>query len=81
MYIASMLNHAQHKNNTRKRRVGVAVGKRFKVEAYFETRAQIELIDRFAGKRNKSRSEYVADAAMQRVERERIEETEGEQIV
>ncbi len=79
MYIASMLNHAQHKNNTRKRRVGVAVGKRFKVEAYFETRAQIELIDH--ARRKQSRSKYVADAAMQRVERERIEAAEGEQIL
>jgi hypothetical protein len=49
---------------------GIAVCNRFRVDAYFKTREQIETIDRCASLYDESRSQYVTRATLQRVERD-----------
>lgn len=62
---------AKNKQKTRKQRArGIAVGNRFRVDAYFETREQIDQIDGCAEKVRESRSRYVTNATLQRVERD-----------
>jgi uncharacterized protein (DUF1778 family) len=77
MYCLSMINHAQRKNNARKKRVGVAVNKRFKVEAYLESREQVALIDKAANVRKQSRSAFLGLAGVNEARRVLIEAEEG----
>ena len=62
---------ANNKQRPRKQRSrGIAVGNRFRVDAYFESQKEIERIDQCAAKVRESRSRYVTNATLQRVERE-----------
>jgi hypothetical protein len=61
------------KNKQRVRKVpavGIAVGNRFRVDAYFETREQIDAIDACAAQFDISRSKYVTRATLNQVERD-----------
>jgi hypothetical protein len=75
MYCAHMLNHAQRRHKTGKRRVGVAVNKTFKVEAYLESRELIALIDKARAIRKEatglrqSRSAFIGLAAVNEARR------------
>lgn len=69
MYSPCMINHAQHKNNTGKRRGGVRVNKRFKVEAYLESQSQVELLDKAAAMRHQSRSTFLGVSGVAEAER------------
>jgi uncharacterized protein (DUF1778 family) len=69
MYCFAMLNHAQRRNNARKKRVGVAVNKRFKVEAYMESREQVAMLDKAAEIRKQSRSAFLSLAGINEAKR------------
>jgi hypothetical protein len=56
---------------------GIAVGNRFRVDAYFETREVIARIDRCAKKLNISRSRFVTLATLKELRRLQIEHKEG----
>jgi hypothetical protein len=62
--VSFMLNHAQRKNKPRTKRGGVAVAKRFKVEAYLESREQVAMLDKAAEIRKQSRSAFLSLAGI-----------------
>jgi hypothetical protein len=62
---------AKNKQRVRKApAVGIAVGNRFRVDAYFESREQIDEIDACAAQMDISRSKYVTRATINQVERD-----------
>jgi hypothetical protein len=77
-----MVKHAQRKHKASKRRAGVRVNNRFKVEAYFETEKQVFSIDRCVQKLGlRSRSEFVTTATLKECARHEVEAKDGEQLV
>jgi hypothetical protein len=67
----SLVMTANNKQTRRKRTaVGIAVGNRFRVDAYFESEEQIAEIDACAAQFDISRSKYVTRATLNQVERD-----------
>lgn len=66
-------NNKQRKGKAHAR--GIAVGNRFRVDAYFESRAQIEQIDRCAKADGRSRSQYVTAATIEKMQRDCAEKS------
>jgi hypothetical protein len=78
-YFACMT--AKNKQRARKQPAGIAVGNRFRVDAYFESRQVIAQIDQCAKKINLSRSRFVTMATLKELRRLQIEAKEGVKLV
>jgi hypothetical protein len=65
-YYARMVKHAQRKNKTStNKQGGVAVGRRYRVDVYFEMQDDVEMVDRAkAIKGMRSRSEFGSHAML-----------------
>jgi hypothetical protein len=72
---------AKNKQRARKQPAGIAVGNRFRVDAYFESRQVIAQIDQCAKKINLSRSRFVTMATLKELRRLQIEAKEGVKLV
>lgn len=61
------------KNKQTKRKVpavGISVGNRFRADAYFESREQLEEVDQCAAQLDMSRSKYITRATLNQVARD-----------
>jgi hypothetical protein len=54
-----MVKHAQRRNKTgTQKQVGVAVGRRFRVDVYFESREDVEMVEQASTLRHMTRSSF-----------------------